>query len=98
MKKLAVVMLSAVMMVSSVQSAHALSKNGKIALGVIGGLTIGYLGAKAMDKNKEQENARYNEQNYNNQQQNSRCRVEKVYRQTSNNTFVPVEMKFCDRY
>lgn len=36
MKKLAVVMLSAVMMVSSVQSAHALSKNGKIALGVIG--------------------------------------------------------------
>lgn len=98
MKKLAVVMLSAVMMVSSVQSAHALSKKGKIALGVIGGLTIGYLGAKAMDKNKEQENARYNEQNYNNQQQNSRCRVEKVYRQTSNNTFVPVEMKVCDRY
>lgn len=101
MKKLTVAILSVMfMLVGMQQSAQAMStKDKQVIVGVLGGLTVGYLGSQMVNnRNNEQEVVRYdrNRPNYRNVQTRNNCRYEEVYKRQSNGTLVPVQMQVCD--
>lgn len=87
MKKLVVIAVSLTLLFSGIQNAQAMSKKNKgLLLGVVGGLTVGYLGSKLIEKNKEE--------NHNNNQ--PRCHMEDVYKRDSNGRLIPVQVQVCD--
>lgn len=100
MKKLTVAILSVMfMLVGMQQSAQAMStKDKQVIVGVLGGLTVGYLGSKMMNERNEQEVVRYdrNRPNYRHVQSQNNCRYEEVYKRQRNGTLVPVQMQVCD--
>lgn len=91
MKKLTVAILSVMfMLVGMQQSAQAMStKDKQVIVGVLGGLTVGYLGSQMVNNRNEQEVVRYDRNRPN-------CRYEEVYKRQRNGTLIPVQMQVCD--